>query len=229
MAPFFTNARHGRLQSPAAGCRYKQEMCRATSFATMLKLLSNLKKPCSGGSITIPFEANVRIKLITFLVAGCLLLLAGCVGRGVEVRAKKPPPVITLAGTQIPALAIAFDISYDPKTDGVVPDYSIVNVSITNNSLQVVPLDPMADKWWIVDRKGKRHAGIISLRRTDPDRWASLPVGLKKLLEYPLMVPIGSTQSIDLLTPAKVNLNELREVVFRSVGLDKEIRVYARE
>lgn len=154
---------------------------------------------------------------------------SSCVGRGVEPRAKRPEPIVSPAGTQIPTLGLAFDVSYDGATDELIRGYRILNVGITNNSLQIVPLDPFADRWWVIDRNGHKHEALVGLRRSDPDVWAALPVGLKKLIEYPLMVPIGSTQSVDLLFPARVNLREFHGVIFRSIGLDREIRIYARD
>lgn len=165
-----------------------------------------------------------------FLVFVVTLLPLACVGRGVEPRPSKQPTAIMVpAGTQIPALALAFDVSYDPKTDGVVPKYRILTVGITNNSLEVTPLDLMTDRWWIVDRRGKRHQAVLSLRRTDPDTFAALPIRLKKLLEYPLLVPMGTTQPIDLLFPEGVRLSEFREVIFRNDAINREIHIYPRE
>lgn len=168
--------------------------------------------------------------MLRCLLCCCVALaVAGCVGRGVEPRPKKPVPMRSQSGTQIPALGLAFDVSYDPATDGVIRPYRVLNVGITNSSLEVVPLDPLADRWWVVDRDGKKYEAITVLRRANPDVWARLPVGLKKLIEYPLMVPIGVTQPIDLLLPEKVNLNEFRHVLFRSAGLGREIEIYARD
>lgn len=163
------------------------------------------------------------------LLCSVVLCVAGCVGRGVEPRPKKPGPIRSQSGTQIPALGLAFDVSYDPATDGVIPTYRVLNIGITNNSLEVIPLDPLADRWWVVDRNGKKHQAITGLRRADPDMWARLPMGLKKLIEYPLMVPIGATQPIDLLFPGKVRLNEFQHVIFHSAGLSREIEIYARD
>lgn len=167
----------------------------------------------------------MRWVVVALGVLGCM----ACVGHGVEPRTKKPQVLVTPAGTQIPALALAFDVSYDHRTDRLIPGYRLLNVAVTNNSLQVIPLDPLQDRWWVVDRRGKRHEAVLNMRHADPDRWAQLPVGLKKLITYPLMIPIGTTQPIDLLFPDHVNLNEFRAVLFRSIGLDKEIQVYTHE
>lgn len=168
-------------------------------------------------------------RLLYCCAAVGVVCVSGCVGRGVDPRPKKPVPIRSQAGTQIPALGLAFDVSYDVATDGVIPAYRVLNIGITNSSLEIVPLDPLADRWWVVDRNGNKHPAIIGLRRADPDAWAALPVGLKKLIEYPLMVPIGATQPIDLLFPEKVRLNEFRQVLFRSAGLGREIEIYARD
>ena len=159
----------------------------------------------------------------------CLLSCAACVGHGVQPREKKPAAIMVPSGTQIPTLGLAFDVSYDPSTDGVIPTYRIVNVGITNNSLEVIPLDPYTDRWRVVDRAGRKHDATVSLRRENPAVWAQLPVGLKKLIQYPLLLPIGTTQSLDILFSDRINLNEFREIIFESTGLGREIRIYPRE
>lgn len=138
-------------------------------------------------------------------------------------------PVVVPAGTQVPALALAFDLSYDPATDQVVPGYRILTVGITNGSLNVLQLEPMADRWFVQDRQGRRHAAVLSLRHADPDAWTGLAPRLKRLIEYPLMIGVGETRAVDLLFPDKVVLRDFQGVRFESIGLDKIIHIFARE
>lgn len=143
--------------------------------------------------------------------------------------AKPSETIIVPAGTRSPALGVSFDLSYEPTTDNIIPGYHILQVGMGNHSLKVIELNPMADAWYLVDRRGKKQKAIISLRRTDPDVWASLPVRLRRLIEYPLMINVSEIKSIDLLFVDRIELSEFREVIYESSTLGKTIRVYARE
>ncbi len=143
---------------------------------------------------------------------------------------RQPAPEISVpAGTQIPALALAFDIGYNQDTDDIIPGYKILSVGIINNSLQVLELKPLQDEWDLIDRNGKQHVAILNLRYSDVDTWATLPKRLKKIIEYPLLVNLGETKVIDLLFPDRVDLSGFSRVTFRSASLGKVIHIFARE
>lgn len=167
------------------------------------------------------------------LLCGLLLLTSqtSCMGAGSEraQKAKASAEIVLPAGTRHPVLGVAFDLSYDPQTDDIIPGYRILNVGITNDAIRVLQLDPLADRWFVVDRRGSRHGAIVNLRRIDPDVWTALPNRLKQLIEYPLLVNIGETRAIDLLFPGKYELADFKEVIFESPGLGKRLRIYARE
>lgn len=133
------------------------------------------------------------------------------------------------SGTAAPALSIGFEVAYDPQTDNIVPGYKIITVAITNSSLEYLQTDQMVDQWWVVDRGKSRHKAVLNLRDKDPDVWAKLPPRLRNYIQYPLMVRIGDTTTIDLLFPDSVNLNEFREVVFKCSGRQKTIHIVPRE
>lgn len=161
--------------------------------------------------------------------SGLGLLLVGCAAQQPHARVAKEGTITVAAGTQIPALSLAFDVSYDPKTDHIIPGYRFLQVAIRNNSLSIVPLDPRQDRWSVVDRRGNRQRAVMNLRETDPDVWAKLPARLRQLIEYPLMIEIGTIQAIDLLFPERLELSEFRSAIFESAGLNRTIEVYARE
>jgi hypothetical protein len=170
-------------------------------------------------------------KLSAILLICLFVATAGCFGsRGESVADnRKKATVLIPAGTQHPLMSVAFDLSYDRSTDGIIPGYRFLTVGITNNSMRVLQLRPMVDRWFVLDRRGKKKRAIMNLRHHDPDVWTALPQRLKKLIEYPLIVGVGTTRAIDLLFPESVELADFQQVHFESVGLGKIIQVYARE
>lgn len=133
------------------------------------------------------------------------------------------------SGTTTPILSMGFEAVYDPRLDNLIPGYKIVTVAITNSSLEYLQLDLLADQWWVVDRNKSKHKAILSLRDKNPDAWAKLAPRLRKIIEYPLMVRIADTATIDLLFPNNVRLNEFREVVFSIPSRQKVIHIVPRE
>jgi hypothetical protein len=170
----------------------------------------------------------MRIHILSMILG--LALVSGCMRGDAEAKkSQKPTTVVMPAGTQHPALGLAFDLSYEVATDGVIPGYRILTVGVTNSSLSVVQLQPLADEWFVVDRTGKKRRAVLNLRHYDPDVWTHLPQRLKRLIQYPLLVGVGETRAIDLLLPERFPLVDFRGVVFRSRGLGKIIQIYARE
>lgn len=158
------------------------------------------------------------------------LLLTNCLGSGKpNKKSIEQSEIVLPAGTRHPVLGVAFDLSYDPRTDGIIPGYRILNVGITNDSLNVLKLDPMVDRWQVVDRRGTKRTAVVNLRRTDPDVWTALPARLKQLIEYPLMVNTGETRAVDLMFSEKYILSDFKEVIFEGPSLGKRLRIYARE
>lgn len=177
-------------------------------------------------------RSHQKIQILkTTALAILLLTFSSCMGGATGARkASKggPEPIVVPAGTQVPALGLAFDLSYDPELDNLIPGYRILQVGITNGSLKVAELRPLDDRWYVIDRRGRRHSAVINLRLSDPDTWKSLPDRLKQLIEYPLFISVGESFVIDLLFPDRVELGEFGGVVFESVGLDKIIQIFAR-
>lgn len=168
------------------------------------------------------------------LIVG-IIVLTSCgwrqSGKGAQSQAQDAAfqDVYVPSGTSAPSLSMGFEVAYDPRLDNVVPGYKILTVAITNNSLEYLQMDPLADKWWVVDRSKSKHKAILNLRDSNPDTWAKLPPRLRQLLEYPLIVRIAESATIDLLFPSSVRLNEFREVAFRSSSRQKVIHVVPRE
>lgn len=141
---------------------------------------------------------------------------------------RKPQPLVIPGGTVAPALGVGFDVNYDSSLDGVIPGYKVLTVAYTNNSMNIIQTDPTNDKWYVIDRAGKKRLAVTNLRVKDPDAWSGLPRKLKMLLEYPLLIPIGGTKTIDLLFPIKVNLGEYRAILYQS-AMGQAYKVVPRE
>ncbi len=133
------------------------------------------------------------------------------------------------SGTSSPAISVGFEVAYDPRLDNLVPGYKIITVGITNNALEYLQMDTLADRWWVIDRNKSKQKAILMLRDVNPNVWGKLPLRLRQMLEYPLLIRIADTATVDLLFPASANLSEFREVVFRSSSRQKIIHIIPRE
>lgn len=173
--------------------------------------------------------AGMIFRSLTIIVL--VLSIAACVSQSRRMAASDAAyqDVYVPSGTSVPALSIGFEVAYDPQTDNIVPGYKIITVAITNSSLEYLQTDEMVDQWWVVDRGKNRHKAVLNLREKNPDAWAKLPPRLRKFVQYPLMVRIGDSTTIDLLFPNTINLNEYREVVFKSSARQKIIHIVPRE
>lgn len=173
---------------------------------------------------------NIQIRFVMFLLMAATTVACGMQGSPRSSSADNAfQDVYVPSGTTTPTLSMGFETAYDPRLDNLIPGYKIITVAITNSSLEYLQTDPLADQWWVIDRNKSKHKAILNLRDKDPDAWAKLPPRLRQIIEYPLMVRIADTATIDLLFPANVRLNEFREVVFLSSSRQKVIHIVPRE
>ena len=100
--------------------------------------------------------------------------------------------------------------------DNLVPGYKFILVGLTNHSTDVLKLDPIRDRWTIVDAYGKKHRAINSLRIKDPKTFGRLPSRLQELLEYPVGVSVGYSETVDLIFPSSIELDAFRAISFYS-------------
>lgn len=163
-----------------------------------------------------------------FMFLSALITAFGC-GRTGGGDVKKNQPIVIPGGTVSPTLGIGFDAYYDPSLDGVVPGYKILTVAYTNNTMNLIQMDSLNDQWYVIDKKGRKIPAVINLRRRDPDVWATLPKKLKVLIEYPLLVQVGATVTIDLLIKSNADLIAFKEVWYRPAGATTEYRIIPRE
>jgi hypothetical protein len=164
-------------------------------------------------------------KTMVVSLALCLLLLAG-----VCAHAKKKQVVKTMGGAMIPSIGISIDASYDPEFDNFVPGYKMLNVAILNNSFNIIEMNPEKDQWWITTKKGeKKYRAICNLRGDDPSAWNGIADKARNLISYPLLLPIGARQVIDIFVPDKVPVADFRGVVIYINSLNTTIEVTARQ
>ena len=90
-------------------------------------------------------------------------------------------------------------------------------------------MNPEQDKWIVVDGRGTKHTAVINLRVEDNKTFTSLPAGLRKKLEYPLIVQVGDTKHIDLLLNDNVKLDGFRAVRYTVAGSNQTIEIVAQE
>jgi hypothetical protein len=161
------------------------------------------------------------------LIALCLvgLLCAVCAH---SAFAKKKEQYRAPGGATINPIGISIEASYDPRLDGFVPGYKVINVAVVNQGFNIIYLDPEKDRWRIklADEK-KAVSAIHDLRGKDPTAWSKIPEKAKELVGYPLVLPIGAREVIDLFVPDSVNVEKFNEldVYLRIMNTEFEIMV----
>lgn len=144
--------------------------------------------------------------------------------------AKKKRVINTVGGALIPGLGLAIDASYEPKLDNFAAGYKVLNVAIINNSFNIIEMSPQRDGWWIKTKAGDKKYKLVSdLRSEDPNAWRNLPDRAKNLITYPLLLPIGARQVIDLFVPANVPVEDFDKVIVFINSLNTTIEVLARQ
>lgn len=167
--------------------------------------------------------------IVAMAVVAVFLFSDGCVIGKDDSQSKRGNVIAIPGGTVSPVYGVGFDVIYDPSLDNVVPGYKILTVAYTNNSMDIIQMEVLNDKWYVVDRSGGKKQAIINLRDRDPDVWKNLSQKLKILLEYPLLIPAGATQTIDLLFKKSANLGEFKMVIYKQDSSGRQFRIYPRE
>ncbi|HPW44813.1 MAG TPA: hypothetical protein PKU96_00375 [bacterium] len=129
-------------------------------------------------------------------------------------------------GVPIQGYGLVIDASYDPRLDNLVPGYKLINVVIANSSFNIIGLDPQRDKWSIkVDGKSSPIKALHNLRGQDPKAWSALPPRVKDVIGYPLLLPIGARDVIDLFVPETLDLEKFTtvEIFLKSMNTKFEV------
>jgi hypothetical protein len=171
------------------------------------------------------YGMKIRILFSLLLIPA----LSSCAVSTKGQQTGKAESIVIPGGTVSPVFNVGFDAYYDQSLDDVVPGYKLLTVAYTNGTLELIQLDPLGDRWYVIDKKGNRHEATINLRQKDPDTWSGLPKKLKVMIEYPLIVPAGGTVTIDLMFKKKIDLTAFKEVIYRPAGARREYRIIPRE
>lgn len=144
--------------------------------------------------------------------------------------AAKKKVIKAVGGTPINEFAMVIDASYDPKLDNFVPGYKMLNVAIMNNSFRIIEMNPQKDQWWIKTKNSDKKFRVIGdLRNDAPSVWSKLPDRARSLISYPLLLPIGARQVIDLFVPDGVPIEDFSEVIIYIDSINATIDVLARQ
>ena len=122
---------------------------------------------------------------------------------------------------------ILIDATYDSRLDNLIPGYKIVTVALTNQSYDILKLNPLKDRWEVIDSAGKPRKAINSVRVHDPQTFSQLPDRVQMLIDYPVGVNIGYSETIDLFFPTHVDLRNFRTVSFYSSERDEKFDAMA--
>lgn len=166
------------------------------------------------------------MKTKSLVLAGicCVLILVS------QAEARKSKTVDVYGGTVIPGVGLAIDASYDPRLDNFVPGYKVLNVAIVNTSFDIIAMDPGRDKWYIEVKGDKiKHEAITDLRSENPEAWQQIPMRARGIMSYPLALPIGGRQVIDLFVPESVRLEEFNKLIVKINALGVTFKITPRQ
>lgn len=166
----------------------------------------------------------MKMSIATAIIVAALV---ACVS---PASAKSRGTVRVPGGASLPQYGLAFDASYDSRFDGFVPGYKIVQVAIINNSFNIIPMDPKNDQWVVRTTEGRKsYRAFPDLKNEDPKAWNELPERARKIISYPLLLPIGARQVIDLFVPDSAPLDTLVGVDIDIKSLEQKFQLVLRE
>lgn len=120
------------------------------------------------------------------------------------------------ARVDLPQHGIIIEARYEPSLDNLIPGYKVVTVGLTNNGTDMLKLNPLRDRWEIIDGTGKKQKAFNTLRIKDPSVWSRLPGQMQSMLDYPVAIAIGYSETLDLFFPHNVDLRGFRSISFYS-------------
>lgn len=144
--------------------------------------------------------------------------------------AKKKQEFRAPGGATINPIGISIDASYDPRLDGFVPGYKVINVALMNQGFNIIYLDPEKDRWKIKLADERKAVKVIhDLRNKDPEAWSKLPQHAKELMGYPLVLPIGGREVVDLFVPEEVPVEKFNELEFSLKRMNANFEIIVRQ
>lgn len=161
-------------------------------------------------------------------MTSCLMLMA-LVGLACAAHAKKQTFRVP-GGATISPLGISIDASYDSRLDDFVSGYKVVNVAMVNQGFNMIYLNPEKDRWKIkLASRSKPIDAIHDLRRVDPEAWHQIPEEARGLVSYPLVLPIGARQVIDIFVPDTVDVTAFNELDVYLQSLNTKFQILVRQ
>lgn len=155
-----------------------------------------------------------------------IVLFVACTG----AHAKKKQIYKVPGGVPIGQLNLAIDASYDSRLDDFVPGYKVINVAMVNSGFKIIYLDPEKDKWSIkLAGRRKSIMAIHDLRSRDPEVWHKIPDKAKGLVSYPLVLPIGAREVIDIFVPDTVDVTKFTELDVFLKSLNSKFEIHVRQ
>ena len=133
--------------------------------------------------------------------------------------------MIEIASGQPISSGFSFDISYDAALDHIVPGYKIVNIGIKNTSMDSFLLNVSSDHWVVLDQAEHSYEATMNLKESDPQVWATLSPEIQGAFTFPLVIPGGVSQALDLFVKSDADLNGFHAVLFRSSFLKHKIKI----
>ena len=156
-----------------------------------------------------------------FIVIACIAVFMP------QSFAKKKNVIRTVGGAVADQLGVVIDASYDKRLDTFLPGYKVINVALANQALNVLRLNPNRDKWSIkLVGESKPFKAIYDLRSQDSKAWAALPERAKGLIGYPLVLPIGARQVIDIFVPETVDVEKFNELDIYFDSIDTQVEIF---
>lgn len=141
------------------------------------------------------------------------------------VSARSSSKNITQVGQRLHKKGLTIDAHYDRRLDGLIPGYKVITIALTNQSFNIIKLNPLRDKWVIEDVRGRKVKAINSIRITDPDKFARLPPKIRQLVSYPNGVSMGYTETFDVFFPQSTELDGFRSIHFFNATLKEKWEV----
>ncbi len=162
--------------------------------------------------------------MVFCLMAVVLVAFSHC------VHAKKKQVYKVPGGVPIGRLNLSIDASYDSRLDEFSPGYKVINVAMVNSGFQIIYLNPEKDRWGIrLAGKRKSIKAIHDLRSKDPEAWHKIPEKAKGLVSYPLVLPIGAREVIDIFVSDTVDVTKFNQLDIYLKSLDAKFEILVRQ
>lgn len=163
-----------------------------------------------------------KIFIVLTLVASVTLIVPNAWSKKNVFRAP--------GGVGIGQTGLMIDASYDPRLDTFLPGYKVINVALINESFNILYLDPEKDQWSIkLQGEKKPYKAIHDLRSVDPKAWSAIPDRAKGFVTYPLALPIGGREVIDLFVPESVDVANFTELDLYFKSMDATFEILVRQ